>query len=68
MAIVIIVFYIYIPNRLLYSAAIAISCSLGFVLLAAGMGHLLPVELGTMAPCWRSPICSAMSPPSVTSC
>ncbi len=49
MAIVIIVFYIYIPNRLLYSAAIAISCSLGFVLLAAGMGHLLPVELGTIA-------------------
>ncbi|WP_348694043.1 GGDEF domain-containing protein [Duganella fentianensis] len=49
MAIIIIVFYIYIPNRLLYSAPIAALSTLGFVLLAAGLGNLRPVELGTIA-------------------
>lgn len=49
MAIIIIVFYIYIPNRLLYSALLAALSTLGFIVLAAGMGKLRPVELGTIA-------------------
>lgn len=49
MAIIIIVFYIYIPNRLLYSASIAALSTVGFVLLAAQLGQLRPVELGTIA-------------------
>ncbi|GJI98111.1 hypothetical protein RugamoR57_48290 [Duganella caerulea] len=49
MAIVVIVIYIYIPNRLLYAAAIAAPATLGFIVLAAQLGDLRRVELGTMA-------------------
>lgn len=49
MSIVIIVVYIYIPNRLLYAAAIAAPATLGFLLLADRLGHLRSVELATMA-------------------
>ncbi|WP_307180093.1 GGDEF domain-containing protein [Duganella sp. HH105] len=49
MSIVVIVIYIYIPNRLLYAAAIAAPATLGFLLLADRLGHLRSVELATMA-------------------
>ncbi len=49
MAIMIIVFYIYIPNRLIYSALIAVPTTAGFIVLAAQLGQLREVELGTMA-------------------
>ncbi len=49
MAIMIIVFYIYIPNRLIYSALIAAPTTAGFIVLAARLGQLREVELSTMA-------------------
>jgi diguanylate cyclase (GGDEF)-like protein len=49
MSIVVIVIYIYIPNRLLYAAAIAACATLLFVVLAARLGDLRSVELATMA-------------------
>ena len=48
MAIVIIVLYIYIPNRTRYATAIAVPATAGFVILAAALGHLRVVELATM--------------------
>lgn len=49
MSIVILVIYIYIPNRLIYAAAIAALSTIGFVLLALGVGDLRSMELATMA-------------------
>ncbi|WP_332855276.1 GGDEF domain-containing protein [Duganella sp. S19_KUP01_CR8] len=49
MSIVVIVIYIYIPNRLLYAAAIAAPATLGFIVLAQQLGDLRRVELATMA-------------------
>jgi len=49
MSIVVIVIYIYIPNRLLYAAAIAAPATLGFIVLAQQLGELRRVELATMA-------------------
>ncbi|TFW16712.1 GGDEF domain-containing protein [Duganella callida] len=49
MSIVIIVIYIYIPNRLLYAAAIAALSTLLFILLAWRLGGLPTAELATMA-------------------
>jgi len=49
MAIVIIVLYIYIPNRLVYAAGIAAAATAGFVLLAWWLGGLHALELATMA-------------------
>ena len=49
MAIIIIVYYIYIPNRTVYAAAIALPATAGFIALAAWLGQLRPVELGTVA-------------------
>jgi len=49
MAIVIIVLYIYIPNRTRYATAIALPATAGFVILAAALGHLRLVELATMS-------------------
>ncbi|RFP16172.1 GGDEF domain-containing protein [Duganella sp. BJB475] len=49
MSIVVIVIYIYIPNRLLYAAAIAAPATLGFIVLAQQLGNLRRVELATMA-------------------
>jgi hypothetical protein len=67
MSIVIIVFYIYIPNRLLYSAAIAISCTAGLRATGSRHGAFATSRTGHHgATCWRSPICSATSPRSAT--
>jgi diguanylate cyclase (GGDEF)-like protein len=49
MSIVVIVFYIYIPNRLIYAAAIAALATVLFVLLAWRLGNMHSVELATMA-------------------
>lgn len=49
MAVVIIVLYIYIPNRLLYASAIAAGATATFLLLAQRLGRLDPLELGSMA-------------------
>lgn len=49
MATVIIVLYIYIPNRLVYAAAIATLGTVVFIGLAAWLGNLGGVELPTMA-------------------
>ena len=49
MAIVIIVLYIYIPNRIRYATAIAVPATAGFVILASALGHLRLVELATMS-------------------
>ncbi|MTV36927.1 GGDEF domain-containing protein [Duganella radicis] len=49
MSIVIIVLYIYIPNRLMYAAAIAASATVVFMLLAWWLGGLPAMELATMA-------------------
>jgi diguanylate cyclase (GGDEF)-like protein len=49
MSIVIIVIYIYIPNRLLYAATIAAVATLLFVMLAWWLSDLRSVELATMA-------------------
>jgi len=48
MSIVLIVIYIYIPNRLLYATAIALPATAIFATLAAALGHLRLIELGTM--------------------
>lgn len=49
MSIVIIVIYIYIPNRLIYAAAIAAVATGLFIALAWGLGGVHGMELGTMA-------------------
>ncbi|WP_229219785.1 GGDEF domain-containing protein [Rugamonas fusca] len=49
MAILIIVLYIYIPNRLVYALAVAVTATIGFVLLARLLGTMREVELATMA-------------------
>ena len=49
MSIIIIVLYIYIPNRLVYAAAIAAVSTTLFVLLAWQLGSLQRMELATMA-------------------
>lgn len=49
MSIVIIVLYIYIPNRLIYAATIAFISTVIFMLLAWRLGQLHSVELATMA-------------------
>jgi len=49
MSIIIIVLYIYIPNRLVYAAAIAAVSTTLFVLLAWRLGSLQTMELATMA-------------------
>ncbi len=49
MSIVIIVLYIYIPNRLVYAAGIAAAATTLFMLLAWWLGQLHTMELATMA-------------------
>ncbi|WP_229218601.1 GGDEF domain-containing protein [Rugamonas brunnea] len=49
MAILIVVLYIYIPNRLMYALAVAVTATIGFVLLARLLGSMREVELATMA-------------------
>ncbi|MRX10535.1 diguanylate cyclase [Pseudoduganella sp. FT25W] len=49
MSIVLIVIYIYIPNRLVYAAAIAAVATAAFVWLAWWQGGVHGMELGTMA-------------------
>ncbi|MRW88463.1 diguanylate cyclase [Duganella sp. FT80W] len=49
MSIVLIVLYIYIPNRLIYAVSIASVSTAVFVVLAWWLGHLKTVELSTMA-------------------
>jgi diguanylate cyclase (GGDEF)-like protein len=49
MSIVIIVIYIYVPNRLIYATAIAVPATGGFLLLAWRRSDLPGVELATMA-------------------
>jgi diguanylate cyclase (GGDEF)-like protein len=49
LSIMIIVIYIYIPNRLVYAAAIALPATALFMLLAARLGQLRQVELVTMS-------------------
>jgi diguanylate cyclase (GGDEF)-like protein len=49
MSIVVIVIYIYIPNRLLNAVAISAAATLLFVVLAWRLGDLRSVELATMA-------------------
>ena len=49
MSIVVIVLYIYIPNRLLYAAAISAAATALFILLARWLGNMPTVELSTMA-------------------
>jgi len=48
MSIVVIVLYIYIPNRLVYSTIVASAATAAFLLLAWLLGGLRPVELATM--------------------
>ncbi|SDG40154.1 MULTISPECIES: GGDEF domain-containing protein [unclassified Duganella] len=49
MSIVIIVLYIYIPNRLIYAAAIAAGATVVFICLAWRLGDVGGIELPTMA-------------------
>ena len=49
MAVVIVVLYIYIPNRLLYAGAIAAGATATFLLLAQRLGRLEPQQLASMA-------------------
>jgi diguanylate cyclase (GGDEF)-like protein len=49
MSILVVVLYIYIPNRLLYALALALAATLGFVALAWLRAPLRGAELGTMA-------------------
>lgn len=49
MSIVVIVLYVYIPNRLVYAAAIAAAATTVFIALAWRLGNLHSVELATMA-------------------
>ncbi|NRR30602.1 diguanylate cyclase [Oxalobacteraceae bacterium] len=49
MAILIIVLYIYVPNRLVYVLAVAVPVTLMFVLLAHRLSTMLAIELGTTA-------------------
>lgn len=49
MTIIIVVLYIYVPNRLLYALGVALPATAGFIALAAQRGQLGRVELGTMA-------------------
>ncbi|NVM77254.1 diguanylate cyclase (GGDEF)-like protein [Duganella sp. SG902] len=49
MSIVIIVLYIYIPNRLVYAAGIAAAATALFMLLAWALGNVRSMELATMA-------------------
>ncbi|WP_296001129.1 diguanylate cyclase [Rugamonas sp.] len=48
MSIVLIVLYMYIPNRLIHAAAIAAATTALFLVLARGVGRLPGAELGTM--------------------
>jgi diguanylate cyclase (GGDEF)-like protein len=49
MAIMLIVVYIFIPNRLVYSLAVALSATVTFISLVFTMGHLKPSETLTMS-------------------
>lgn len=49
MALMLIVVYLYIPNRLAYSVAIALSATAGFIAIVLAMGRLNASELLTMA-------------------
>jgi diguanylate cyclase (GGDEF)-like protein len=48
MALMLIVIYMYIPNRLNYSIAIALGATLGFIAMVQSDGRLLPSEMLTM--------------------
>ena len=48
MSIIIIVLYIYIPNRLLYASLIAVTATALFIALAAWRSTLLPLDIGTI--------------------
>lgn len=48
MVIMLIVVYLYIPNRLVYSLAIALSATGAFIFMTLAVGHLKPSDLVTM--------------------
>lgn len=49
MAIMVIVVYIFIPNRLVYSVAVALPATGAFIYLASVVGHLPPADMLTMS-------------------
>jgi diguanylate cyclase (GGDEF)-like protein len=48
MALMVIVIYLYIPNRLIYAAAISLAATVGFIALVLRQGRLRPSDILTM--------------------